>query len=326
MTKITLKMSPNNLKKAENFFLNYDLIVVYGDLQTKYFLGNARNKICRFCNKKEGQVTFNKDAHAIPQFMGNQNLLSYFECDECNLLFSKYEDSFARFLGVNRTISQIKGKKNKIPKFKDSHTSLEVKFEDNKLNISSIIGDDVWEINEEGKSFTIKTNKTGYVPIYIPKLLIKLGLSMIPEDELKNFNYTKKFLLENSNNDKFENFNLLRIFGYHIPGPPVFDKPFIQLFKSKKENLPIYQIILYYSNYQFQMAIPFGVNDENLQGKKINLPIAPLLVDSSITDKFGEEKFLNLDLTSNNKKTNEPQNITFSYESFEEIDLTKESE
>lgn len=324
--KIRFNLDENNLRKASHFFSNYDMVNILSDTPEKYYLGNNKNKKCRFCGEIEPVVKFTMEAHAIPNFMGNKNLLSNFECDSCNSIFSKYEDSFARFLGVSRTLSQIKGKKGNVPKFKDSKTSLQVVLTDEGINMSSFVDDDVMEIDEKNKSFTLKTNKTTYTPIFIPKLFIKLGITMLPEEEIQNFSYTCKFLINNSKNENFKDFNLLTILSYYVPGPTIFNKPFLLLFKSKVDNLPQYVFILQYYNYQFQMIIPFGSKDEGLQGENIELPIAPLLLDKNHTDEFGKEIFKSLNLTSTIKKVNEAQNITFSYEKFEQTDFDKKND
>lgn len=324
--KITFNLDDNNLKRALHFFSNYDMVNLLSDTPEKYYLGNSENKRCRFCDESEPVVKFATEAHAIPRFMGNQNLLSNFECDSCNSIFSKYEDSFARFLGISRTLSQIKGKKGNVPKFEDSKTSLQVVITEEGIKMSSTVGDDVIEMDEENKSFTIKTFKGIYTPIFIPKLLVKLALTMLPEEEIGNFNNTCKFLTNNSNNENFKNFNPLRVLSYYVPGPTIFDKPFLLLFKSKMDNLPQYIFLLQYYNYQFQIVIPFGSNDEKLQGGKVELPIAPLFLDKSHTEQFGKEKFRNLNLTSVKRKVSEAQNITFSYDRFEHKDFNEKGE
>lgn len=322
---LTLSLNENNLRKAQNFFSKYQLVSMLGDTDEKYFLGSKESRKCRFCTKSIPEVTFIKEAHVIPEFMGSHKLLSYFECDTCNQKFSKYEDSLANFFGITRTISQIKGKKNKIPKYKDPRTGLEIIIEDKGILMTSIEGTDVFDMDKENKSFTLKTKRPGYIPIHIPKMFIKIGFSMLLDEELGDFEYTRKFLQDTEKEYRFKDFNLLRIFGYFIPGPPVYNKPFVQLYKKidaeVNNNIPQYQLLFYYASYQLQVTLPFGKPDEYLQGQKVDLPIAPLLVDNSRLVEFGEEKFLNLNLTSAEKKSGEEHNITFSFDNFEEKDV-----
>lgn len=315
---MTLNLDKLNLDRANNFFDKYDFESIMGDSDSKYYLGQKEPRICRFCNKTEQDVTFNSDAHVMPQFMGNKNLLSYFECDSCNSLFSKYEDSFANFFGISRTFAQIKGQSKKVPKFKDPKTGLEVFLGDTGIQITTIEGKEVFKIDEENKSLEITTERPGYIPIHIPKTIIKMGLSMLSETDVLNYDYSRRFILQNDKDIHFKDSNLLKIFGYFIPGPPKFPKPFVQLYK-RKDNIetlcPERQVILYHSNYCFQMTLPFAESDKHLQGQNIDLPIFPLLIDNSHFEQYGEYQKLHLNLTSNEKKSGEEHKITFSYES-----------
>lgn len=104
-------------KRLKFFECNYDIISKYylrdiKDKSERIYLGNKNNKVCRFCGKTEPEVTFEKDAHAISNLLGNQMLFTYYECDKCNSKFGeKLETNLANFLGISRTYYGIKGKK-----------------------------------------------------------------------------------------------------------------------------------------------------------------------------------------------------------------------
>jgi hypothetical protein len=316
---LNLNLDKLNLERAKNFFDTYDFETIIGDSDKKYFLGQKEPRVCRFCKKASPEVTFYMEAHVMPQFMGNRNLLSYFECDSCNALFSKYEDSFASFFGITRTFAQIKGQSNKVPKFKDPKTGLEVFLTDTGIQISTIEGKEVVEIDAENKYLTVSTERPGYIPIHIPKTIIKIGLCMLSESDVSDYEYARKFIMQSEKDAQFKDSNLLKIFGYFIPGPPKFPKPFMQLYK-RKDNIdrlcPQRQVILYHSNYCFQMTLPFADSDKHLQGKNVDLPIFPLLIDNSHFEEFGEYQKLHLNLTSNEKKSGEEHKVRFSFDDF----------
>jgi hypothetical protein len=317
-----LNLDKQNLERAQAFFETYDFESIIGDTVEKYYLGNKEPRICRFCKKTEKEVTFKTDAHVIPQFMGNKKLLSYFECDECNFLFSKYETSCADYFGISRTFAQIRGQSNKVPKFKDPKTGLEVVLADTALQISTLEGTDVFKINEENKSLELITERPGYIPIHIPKTIIKMGLSMLSENDMPGYDYARRFLIQSEQDVNFKDSMLLHLYGYFIPGPPKFKKPFMHLYKKKgsiEKPCPNRQIILYYSNYCFQMILPYGDDDKGLQGKNINFPMFPLLIDNSHFEKFGKYQILHLNLTSSKKKKGEEHKLTFSFDSAEKI-------
>ena len=64
--------------------------------------------------------------------------------------------------------------------------------------------------------------------------------------------------------------------------------------------------------------MPFNEKDKHLAGKEIKMPIAPLLLDNTYLEKFGEEQYLDLNLTSSQKKSNENHDLTFTFESYSE--------
>ena len=53
----------------------------------KIMLGDTQNRVCRFCGKRSPEVTFESEAHAIPEALGNKSIFSAYECDVCNHMF-----------------------------------------------------------------------------------------------------------------------------------------------------------------------------------------------------------------------------------------------
>jgi hypothetical protein len=320
---LKLKLDELNAKKAQYFFEIYDFETIIGDSEKKHFLGNKDPRICRFCTKSDKEVTFKSLAHVLPQFMGNKNLVSYFECDECNSLFGKYEDSFANFFGISRTFAQIKGKTKKVPKFKDPKTGLEVSLSDTGIQMSMIEGKSPIKIDLKQKSMEIITERPAYIPIHIPKTLIKIGLSMLQDTEIEDYDLARKFIIQSEKDEQFLNNDILRILGYFIPGPPKFPKPFAQLYRKKESSkdrpVPDRHLVVYYANYCFQLILPFSKLDESLRGKEIDLPVFPLLIDNSHFESFGEYQKLNLNLTSNEKRKSEQHKLKFSFETFDKL-------
>ena len=125
----TIVLDGVNRSKADQFFSKYELKYKFDtNIDKKRYLGKNNNKICRFCDKTEPNTSFKKDAHVIPQLIGNHKLLSNFECDICNDLFSIFENSLASYLGPLRTIAGIVGRKGtKRPQFKDPQSKMVIK-------------------------------------------------------------------------------------------------------------------------------------------------------------------------------------------------------
>lgn len=313
-----LNLDEKNFKRAGHFLSLYEIDKIISDADEITFLGSGKFRKCRYCLNGEPEVSFHMDAHVIPQFMGNRNLLSYFECDTCNSLFSKYEDSFARFLGLSRTFAQIKGQTKKVPKFKDMRTGMEVFQGEDKMQVTFPEGQMPFHLDEKAKTIEFDTVISSYVPIHIPKILIKMALATLSDADMENYEQTRLFLQKSENDHLFANNGALRILGYHVPGPPKYPSPYAHLYRLKDGVEPSCfkrQFVLFYANYCFQIGLPFGKEDEHLNGKKVEFPVYPLTIDQSYFDTFGDYQELNLDLTSHKIKRGEKRSLTLSYQS-----------
>src|SRR5690606_1559516 len=106
----------------------YNINIPRNDRKT--IIGNAKkeNRCCRFCNKtlSEG-ATFRNVAHAIPEGLGNKNIILGDECDDCNEFFGNdIEPSLIEHLDIYRVFLGVKGKSGtpKI-KYKNGHMQVE---------------------------------------------------------------------------------------------------------------------------------------------------------------------------------------------------------
>ncbi len=320
---ISLKVALDDLnrKKAQLFFDVYELEeVLLGGIGKKTYLEPKSPRVCRFCKRTNNEVTFKNDAHVLPQFLGNRNLLSYFECDECNALFGMYEQSFANLFGGSITFAGIKGKSKKVPKFGDDKTGLKVSFCETRTQITMPAGNDQVEVDLENKSIKVKA-KRSYVPIHIPKTLIKIGLCMLQPEDVDDYDFARRFILDSTMDSRFEGNRMLRVSGYFIPGPSKFPKPFAQLYKKKPnqaKSFPSRQLILGFANNYLQIMLPFAKSEQHVVGEEIMIPLCPLLIDNSYFELFGKYQTLNLNLTSSKKKRGEITH-SFSFGGYEKV-------
>ncbi|MFV0468355.1 MAG: HNH endonuclease, partial [Dysgonomonas sp.] len=83
----------------DNLSDNYTPLVCYHlNNDNKTHLGEKKDKTCRFCGNKHPEVTFKMVTHAIPEFTGNKTLISEYECDICNGLFSQMETQMSNYM------------------------------------------------------------------------------------------------------------------------------------------------------------------------------------------------------------------------------------
>ena len=308
-----------NSKRFREFTSKYEQIAhLRTDLDKKIIIGISGNNTCRYCGKSKPQVTFRKAAHVIPEFLGNKHLLSNFECDRCNDLFSKYEDAFSKFLGPLRTLTQIRGKsKTKIPKFVDHKTKNKIYETEGNINLDVFDSSKIIkEMNE--KKLIINTFKNPYIPLFVYKALIKIGIAILDEREITSYDSCLNFLKDNSVDDKYS--RLSHLFCYFIPFPFI-KSPEILLFRKRSKvwnTIPRHCVIMNFKNSSYQFFLPGHLDNEWIYEnhvKELKLPIFPLLCDYRLFRDNGiTYQFKTINLTSNEKLSEDFTLITLNFD------------
>ena len=246
----------------------------------KIFFGVQEQKVCRFCKKDSTQTSFKNKAHIIPEFMGNKNFFSNFECDNCNHLFSFYETSLSSYGGILNTFSKVKGKRG-YSKHKSNIENAETFVEKDKV-IMKIIRpnkkDSIISVNydEAIETMTFRTTKNSYIPLDAFKALVKIGICLLPENDLAYYDLTRQWLLNENTINIEASKPLLNVF--QKIGGRHFEHPWAILMKrresAKQEPCPKHSVILFYGIFGFQFFIPGNILDQwILNGKRIILPI-----------------------------------------------------
>lgn len=119
---VLLSVDNNLVRKAvfmvekANFFATYD-IISFGNKEEYTGPDNLNACVCRFCGKKYPEVRFKKkNAHAIPDALGNKLVFCNDECQSCNAALSPIDKELAEYLKLRRSENKIVNKKNKIIK------------------------------------------------------------------------------------------------------------------------------------------------------------------------------------------------------------------
>lgn len=162
--------------------LNYDSVsYVYSSLSETIHVSN--DPVCRFCDLKRGDwserrtkngdkvpIRFSmKNAHAVPEFLGNKDMYAYDECKVCNeLLFSKYENALKAWLGPYLDAERISGKSSCIV-----------------LN------------PEDG----MRPRTESFKPEWVIKVLAKMAVGIAPRIRLGDFKHTKEWLQQDDRDD-----------------------------------------------------------------------------------------------------------------------------
>lgn len=305
-----LKKIDDNYEEHKTFHLHEN---------EKIYLGNSVEKKCRFCKKKEPDVTFKNIAHAIPEFVNNHTLFSYYECDSCNSKFARtIETHMADYMNPSHTISQVRGKKG-VPSVRKGGEKSRIDFKANVLKVESHEGErEIFEIDELNNTVNLKAIRSTYIPIAIYKCLTKMALTIIDESELINYEDTLEWINEEKHDDsRFRLTDLKCIFSF-TPGPLPYEFTTCTVFKRKDnhiDNVPYMIFLLAYGNYTFQIYLPMSKKDEG----EINFISIPTPYDYE--NKFGPKKYNILDFSSTQKVKNEEVNLPLKFDSIKKKDL-----
>ena len=199
-----LNGSYNEEYMAKSIELFQDILnsyeVISFDLnKSKIKIGKGRKseRICRFCQGSQPDVSFKNEAHAVSEALGNKKLILNEECDACNSFFDQQiERDFIAYHDFARTIYGIKNKENSIPKMSGANFRL---YKDEEKNLTIAVLNKKVGFNEretetnELEGLTLCTNdKIRLQNIY--KTLCKYALSVVDDKYLKNFEETIKWI------------------------------------------------------------------------------------------------------------------------------------
>ena len=314
----------DRILKLENNYIPYKTF--YLNTSELTFLGNESERICRFCKKTNAEVSFDNISHAIPEFVNNHSLVSYYECDTCNSKFSRtLETHMSNYMKVFHTLSQVRGKKG-VPSFVKGGEKSGIRFTSNGLNASHHEGErENFIINEVDKTLTFKVIRDTYIPIAIYKCLTKMALTIMDEDELQYFQNTLEWINEEEHDTSSFTISNLKCICSLTPGPLPHDFTTCLLFKRKEnhiDNVPYIQFLLAYGNFTFQIYLPMSEKDPN-NGE---YSMTPIPTPFDFENEFGAPKYSILDFTSTKKVKNEEVNMTMSYKSMEENEINNEGQ
>ena len=286
--------------------MSYSQVAVAATGNGKLFLGKSGH--CRYCQKRRPEVSFSKEAHAIPQLLGNNEIFSRDECDSCNKFFGDgYDDDLSKYLGGMRTLSQIRGKKG-IPSYKTKKKLSRIGVEEDGPKVVSTEGDDIAYVDEESNAVEIKLQRQPYSPLGVYNSFVKMAIALAPQEILPRLDSTRRCLIQNDI-DRFLYFKPFMIQTL-IPGPgPMKNEIFAMLLKrSKEENIPSLIFWLAVSNYCFQIVVPCPELDQNLAGKEVSVPKIPHpLMD---INPYGSSTSRKVDLSKKEKVKGQVETIS----------------
>lgn len=314
-------MPPNYQRKGLQFFQAYHIeqTIVCPDVKVKGLIPKTK-RTCRFCKLKYDEVLFKKDAHLISEFLGNKYLLSDFECDNCNEIFSNYESHLAHFLGPHRAFQKLFGS-NERYKFKSPNKKLTAEnFKlyglENSFSISrEDVKDQTFEFDREAGTTLIRFTKHSYSPIFLYKSILKIALSCLRNEDVADYDLAFKYLLSK----KYDHYSkgISKLLSYSYPPGIGHKVPFANLYRKNNDKQKIFTHVfeLTFMNHIFQMVIPFNKNDlVSFTDETIPIFFSPPMFYDSATANTIQIKDQLLDLSCKKLEKNEQEVIGFKYD------------
>lgn len=244
----------------------------------KTYLGNQENQKCRFCGGTKPDVSVRKEAHAIPEAIGNKSLFTRYECDTCNQAFGLgCENDFGNWSLPMRTISRICGKSG-IPTIKQGPNGIfRVEGHPEGLNLSVDEADGFLENDGGNQLLKLHLRRGPYRPQMVVKALIKMALSIVPEDEIPNFQQAIEWIRPNNTTTMMV---APTPFIYtFVSGPVTNDRITIAILTRNNDEfvVPYSFLILRYGHEMLQIAIPSPERDVQHYAKKMEIKPFPIL-------------------------------------------------
>jgi hypothetical protein len=231
----------------------------------KQYLGPQKPATCRFCGKSTPEITFKHKAHAIPELLGNRQLIITDECDSCNSFFAEeLEDHLGKFLKPFRTIGMVKGKTG-YPSYLSAKGS-------DRIDISSSTSFNFFHSEDSGfivdapekKELTVNLLIERHIPAAAFKALIKVALSVMPQSDLKDFSDALRWIRQPTHTHMLV--RPLTVLASFVPGFKPFPNTFILLLRKKSDSplseLPACQLVLGFGNLLLQLTVPTRLDCE----------------------------------------------------------------
>ena len=243
----------------------------------KSVLESREPRKCRFCGQSAPNVTFRLEAHAIPEALGNKGLLSRYECDSCNKLFgSTIENDLGNWSKPMRTLMRIRGKRG-VPTLKSEKDGWRIECDGGEqLHVSHNRIDNVFEVDEINKRIRFNLKREPFVPIQVLKALVKIGLTLLPEDEIHAFDEALAWIRSPASPNRLA--VQMPVLRTTIAGPMrgQLITAFLLRRLERTRKLPYAFLVLAVANETYQVMLPSPAFDPPLDAEPIQIPGFPV--------------------------------------------------
>ena len=289
-----------DIQEAERFFKFYAPLFLFIQKKTKggyqiedgmsgetidgTFYIRDEAPVCRFCGRASPTVTFRKKAHLFPESIGNKLFVSKNECDSCNQLFSRYETDLITFLKPYFAFNPIRGK-NGLRKYRSNDKTSTIEQTDEMIKIQGISGKEKMHLDLEKNELRYDMDIGAHSKYNIYSVLVKMALSILPENLFGNFTITRDCLMKRT------------LLGHEyfistfFPGINRFELTAIGFLKKVADpRIPTYQFAI--MNGSFMLQVPLFSNQDLMALDGKTFQIEPFIIPTPFDrhETFGCKK------------------------------------
>ena len=180
--------------------MSYRIIAQYAidnsTVGAKQFIGSKVDRCCRFCGRDKTRTTFKKQAHVIPQAIGNRTLLSYDECDICNAQGGKLEDDFAKYLSILRPFAGTRiGGKGSVKLKPGQHSYVKGNCSDNSITVELNSMDPCVKVERiDSNNLKITVKRPPLTVLNVAKTLGRMIWYVLPKEKLDCYKHLLEWL------------------------------------------------------------------------------------------------------------------------------------
>lgn len=304
------------LKERLAFYnTNYGILPLHISKGKKIYIGSREDRHCRFCLRKKPEAKFSHVAHALPEFLGNKQVILLEECDECNDFFSRnIEGHLDKFTKPFRLVGQIRGKSG-VPSYKtnDGHARIDFKADQGFIT-SEVVDKRISDIDFEKHTLSLKFTYEPHIPTAVYKCFVKIAMSIIPDPELAPFTTTIKWIRNPDHSKKIIKPQLIS--QRFVPGPNPNRLLTVFLFRKKRDSvvcdIPYCILVLAFGNMVYQLMVP---SSNDLALKQLRIPLMPTPFEMQGISLPSRT----IDLSDHNVVRGKQETINFRYGGIEEI-------
>jgi hypothetical protein len=255
--------------------INYDILFACKlNVGKRIYIGDPDNRICRYCQRTEPATTFNKEAHALPELIGNKMLIALDECDRCNEFFSRnLEDHFSKFTLPHRAALGMVGKKG-VPSYKSNNKAARLDYISSQraFSVADRYDSTILTPDPQNKSFRLDLQAQPYIPVAVFKCLAKMALAIMPFGELSNYRSAIAWILDPDHSRPTVAFQNLGCYLYFAPSP--FPHPWAAVLRRMDPSAPLPYMLFMIANGQLMIEVylPLCENDRHIEGQVVTVP------------------------------------------------------